>query len=210
MSYLKDLIIYLIPGMMLNLSIVAILFDKDAILVVKYLEVVKSEAFIAAFIIFSILLGFIQSQFQIQLLNVVLHRLSDPRKVKNQKLNPRLEKNLIHRMRKEFRCWDLPDEEIAVNSSFFYQCLSTVHLQENRPIHGVIDRSISISLFSCVITIPLIVTLYYVFTKIALACPIKWTLYSISAGVSTFVCIRTSIEFRKIWIATIYRAFLLR
>lgn len=208
--YLKDLVIYVIPGLLLNIIILAILFDKDAIKVITYIELIKSNAFIFSFLIFSVLSGFIQSQFQINLINRVIYRHKDMRQILNQDFPLSIRGKLIDRIRKDFGLAGVTDQEILTDKEYFYQCLTVIHLGEYKRVDQIMERAVAMSQFASAIILPTILCVYYIFTKINVPSFVKWPLFSVVAVLTAFVCYQTVKRFRMVWIENVYKGFLYR
>jgi len=208
--YFKDLVIYIIPGILLNIIVLAILFDKNAIQVITYIELIKSNAFIFSFLIFSILSGFIQSQLQINLVNKLIYKHRDMRLVVNLAFPATIKQRLVQRIKEEFKLEGISDEIIMNDAEYFYLCSTVVLMTEHKRMDQVIDRAVSVSQFSSAIVLPTILGIYYIVSKINMNVYGRWCIFLLIAVLIVRVCYLTIKRFRVIWIEETYKVFLFR
>ncbi|SEW40491.1 hypothetical protein [Chitinophaga arvensicola] len=209
-SYFKDLVIYIIPGILLNVIVLAILFDKNAIQVITNIELIKSNAFIFSFLIFSALSGFIQSQFQITIINKLIYKKQDMRLIVNLQFPTVIKENLARRIKEEFKLEGVAEDIIMKDKEYFYQCLTIVLMTEYKRMGQIIDRAISVSQFGSAIIFPTILCVYYIFSKIEMNVYIKWCIFLVIAVLIVRICYFTVRRFRETWIEEVYKVFLFR
>lgn len=208
---LKDFIIYLIPGILLSyfgLNIISHFsqegnaFNSD--------KISNSSVLTFVGIIFSFLLGFLVSQFQIITSNFFLDRYNKKlRTIETASLSDDLKDELITQIQKTFNLANSDRNSLKKDPLILYVCLNYVKVNSNEESQNFINRSSYLSTFASTIPIPILLGSWNLFLEFNVSnC---WTAWGLTLAAIIIIAFTNKIviNFRKEWINSVYRQFLI-
>lgn len=208
---LKDFIIYFIPGALIcffTLNIFSLLSPGKIKLTL--VSVSSNSVLIFIGILFSFLVGFIFSQIQIIVFNFFInHNGSKIRKLESASMSAELKNKTAEKIITVFSLNGIQNSTILDDSKMLHLCLNYVKSKANEEVNFYINRSSNLSSFASASTIPLLLGIW----NFALLFDMPVICLSILMLLSCAAIItlngKITLNFRKEWINSVYKQFLI-
>jgi len=208
---LKDFIIYFIPGALISfftLNIISLLSPNKVAITSQSIS--KNSVLIFIGILFSFLVGFIFSQLQVIIFNYFInYNGSKIRKMQFCSMSNELKERTAQKVIHVFSLTGVQSSAILNDSKILHLCLNYIKSKANDETNIYINRASNLSSFASASTLPIFLgiwnfTLLY---EIPIVC--HWLLMIMSAFVIILLTSKITINFRKEWINSIYKQFLI-
>jgi hypothetical protein len=209
---LKDFIIYFIPGTLIcffGLNIITIISINNISLSTETISNNSVLVFIA--ILFSFLVGFIFSQLQIMCFNIYVNRNdSEIRKLKSTSMSNVIKEKTAESIKRIFELNTVDINTILNDSKILHLCLNYVKFKGTEQTNIFLDRASNLSSFASASAIPLFLGIwnFSLLFDIPIFCLCMMLLIT-SISIIAFV-MKITINFRKEWINSIYKQFLIQ
>jgi hypothetical protein len=204
---LRDLVLYVICGNLTVFLLIRILSDFYQINLISNFSVnINNLALLLAFTCFSTLIGFVQSGFIIFCFNKLLSKFAkNSFNLEHLPVRRTIETQLIAKIKKTFKLKE--DIKIEETRDVFPLVNFFVVLRTNPHTYWYAERLIAFSHIYCTIPIPIIVGLFYLFTKLQLHPAFEISLWLLFSGLIAYFCFYQSYQLRKAWIDVVYKLF---
>lgn len=209
---LKDFIIYFIPGTLIcffGLNIITIISASKISLSTETISNNSVLVFIG--ILFSFLVGFIFSQLQIMCFNIYVNRNdSEIRKIKSTSMSNLIKEKTAESVKRIFELNTVDINTILNDSKILHLCLNYVKFKGTAETNIFLDRASNLSSFASASAIPIFLGIwnFSLLFDIPILC-LCTMLFVTSILIIAFV-MKITINFRKEWINSIYKQFLIQ
>ncbi|RKS03060.1 hypothetical protein [Flavobacterium sp. 102] len=208
-TYLKDFIIYLIPGILIcyfSLNIFNLLFGET--LTTVYISADRTLSFIG--IIFSFLVGFLICQLQIMFYNRILReKFRKMRTINETQYSEELKDVLIKRIKKVFKINNVDKNQLLNDNLIIFSCLNYVKIHTNDESQEYINRSSYLSSFATTLIIPINLGILNLLLHFKLSAFTIILAVIISTIIVFLITRKIAINFRDEWFRSIFRQFLI-
>ncbi len=207
---IKDLIIYLIPGilnlMLLSIFILSVTNSKDDIF-----QLLKNNISLSILgIVIAFVLGFILSQFQIIIFKKLF--VNKLRKIRTLNYNisiTEFKPIICEEIKKEFKINNIDDSTLLENNDIFFYCYSYVIENSNDKSLEAINRSNNLSSFATALFIPLTLIILNLVNLLSISICCKVILFIILLIPSFLLLKKIIINFKGDFHINTFRTFYL-
>lgn len=208
---LKDFIIYLIPGILISYFGLNILHHYlDDKLIITTDRVSNNSALTFVGIIFSFLIGFLFSQFQIIIYNGFLNRYNRKlRTIASTSMPEELRDKVAQQVIKVFDLHTMNKNIVLNDTQILYLCLNYVKINSNDESHFFINRSSYLSTFASVIPLPVLLGTFDLLLVFKISALLRTGILLIVLAFMILFTFKIIINFRREWLSSIYRQFLI-
>lgn len=208
---LKDFIIYFIPGALIcffTLNIFSILSPDKIKLTLEGISENSVSVFIG--ILFSFLVGFILSQIQIIVFNFFINNNeSKIRKLESTSMSTELKTKTAEKIITAFSLNGVQTATILDDPKMLHLCLNYVKSKANEEVNFYINRSSNLSSFASASTIPLLLGIWNFTLLFTMPVVCLSVLMILSCIAIIALNGKITLNFRKEWINSIYKQFLI-
>lgn len=207
---IKDLIIYLIPGI-INLMLFSFFLLSITNSDKKIFELIKNNISLSILgIVISFVLGFILSQFQIIIFKKIFEeKLKEIRKLSYCITLDVFKPIICEEIKKEFKLDKLDNTTLLENQDIFFYCYSYVIEKSNDKSLEVINRSNNLSSFATALFIPIALIALNLVNQFSINCGGKVVLFIFLLIPSFFLLKKIIINFKGDFHLNTFRAFYL-
>lgn len=208
---LKDFIIYFIPGALISyfgLNILSLLSPNKINITTESIS--KDSVLVFIGILFSFLVGFILSQIQIIVFNhFINNNESKIRKMQFTTMSDELKERTAQKVIQVFSLTGVQSSTILNDSRILHLCLNYIKSKANDETNIYINRASNLSSFASASTLPMFLAIwnFVLLQEIPIVC--FWLLMIVSLCVIILLAAKITINFRKEWVNSVYKQFLI-
>lgn len=208
---LKDFIIYVIPGLMICFCIINIINHNPADQFPQTKELSKDVGIALISLLFSFIIGFIFSQFQIIFLNKIVRRRNPfLRTLFGTDIDYEVKLSIINSIISELKLVPKDNLEAYMKDENITELvINYLNIKGNDNSVKYFDRDSHLASFAITLPLPTILFSVVLLNSLNLDIVIKGISIFISSIVLIFLCMKISTNFRKGWVKKVFFQFLI-
>ena len=208
---LKDFIIYVIPGLMICFCIINIINHNPTDQFPQTKELSKDVGIALISLLFSFIIGFIFSQFQIIFLNKIV-KWKNPfiRTLFGTDIDSDTKLSIMNSIISELKLVQKDNLEIQMKDENITELvINYLNVKGNDNAVKYFERDSHLASFAITLPLPTILFSVVLLNSLNLDVLIKWIFICISSIILIILCMKISTNFRKNWVKKVFFQFLI-
>jgi hypothetical protein len=206
---LKDFIIYVIPGLMICFCIINIINHNPSDQFPQTKELSKDVGVALISVLFSFIVGFIFSQFQIIFLNKIV-RWKHPflRTLFGTDIDSETKLSIMNSLISEFKLAQNDNLDVQMKDENMTElAINYLNIKANDNSVRYFERDSHLASFAITLPLPIILFCIVLINSFNLSFLTKYVMVSASSIILTLLCIKISVNFRKGWVKKVFFQF---